>query len=84
MRKLEGGGSHGPNIRKKRQPRPSLRWIASLVTTMSKDWDQEKAFNGLHQPKKSKVINKDKGGKKIEIKNTPAKASVTSSPPKKT
>jgi hypothetical protein len=43
-----------------------------------------KSFNGRHQPKKSKPINKAKGEKKMEIKNTPAKASPTSSPPKKT
>jgi hypothetical protein len=43
-----------------------------------------KAFNWRHQPKKSKPINKAKGGKKTEIKNTPAKASSTSSPLKKT
>jgi hypothetical protein len=42
-----------------------------------------KAFNGRHQPKKTKAINKAKGGK-TEIKNTPAKASPTSPPPKKT
>jgi hypothetical protein len=43
-----------------------------------------KSFNGRHQPKKSKAINKAKGEKKKEIKNTPAKASSTSLPPKKT
>jgi hypothetical protein len=43
-----------------------------------------KAFNGHHQPKKSNPINKAKGEKKMEIKNTPSKASLTSSPPKKT
>jgi hypothetical protein len=43
-----------------------------------------KSFNGHHQPKKSKPINKAKGGKKMKIKNTSAKASPTSSPPKKT
>jgi hypothetical protein len=41
-----------------------------------------KAFNERHQPKKSKSINKAKGKKKMEIKNTHAKASPTSSPPK--
>jgi hypothetical protein len=35
---------------------------------------KDKAFNGRHQPKKSKAINKAKGEKKMEIKNTPAKA----------
>jgi hypothetical protein len=43
-----------------------------------------KSFNGLHQPKKSKAINKAKWERKTEIKDTPAKASPTSSPPKKT
>jgi hypothetical protein len=43
-----------------------------------------KSFNGHHQPKKSKSINKAKGGKKTEIKETPAKASSTSSPLKRT
>jgi hypothetical protein len=42
-----------------------------------------KSFNRCHQPKKSKAINKAKGEKKTEIKNIPAKASPTSSPPKK-
>jgi hypothetical protein len=58
--------------------------VDSLITMMRKHWEQDKAFNGRHQPKKSKAINKAKGGKKTEIKNTPAKASPTSSPPKKT
>jgi hypothetical protein len=43
-----------------------------------------KSFNGHHQPKKSKPINKAKGGKKTETKNTLAKASPMSFPPKKT
>jgi hypothetical protein len=43
-----------------------------------------KAFNERHQPKKAKAINKAKGEKKTEIKNTPAKASPTSSSLKKT
>jgi hypothetical protein len=51
---------------------------------MRKHWEQEKAFNERHQPKKSKAINKAKGEKNTEIKNTPAKASQTSSPLKKT
>jgi hypothetical protein len=44
---------------------------------------KDKAFNGCHQPNKSRPINKAKG-EKMEIKSTPAKASPTSSPPKKT
>jgi hypothetical protein len=51
---------------------------------MRKHWEQDKAFNGCHQPKKSKEINKAKGEKKMEIKNTLAKDSPTSAPPKKT
>jgi hypothetical protein len=43
-----------------------------------------KAFIGRHQSNKSKAINKTKGGKMTEIKNTPAKALPTSSPSKKT
>jgi hypothetical protein len=43
-----------------------------------------KAFNECHQPKKSKPINKGKGENKTKIKNTPTKASPTSSPPMKT
>jgi hypothetical protein len=58
--------------------------VDNLITTMRKHWEQDKAFNARHQPKKSKPINKAKGGNKTEIKNTPAKASPTSSPPKKT
>jgi bacillopeptidase F (M6 metalloprotease family) len=45
---------------------------------------KENAFNGRHQPKKAKAINKAKGEKRTNIKKTPAKGSPTSSPPKKT
>jgi hypothetical protein len=45
---------------------------------------KDKAFNERHQPKKLKPINKAKGEKKMEIKNTSAKASLTSLPPKRT
>jgi uncharacterized coiled-coil protein SlyX len=45
---------------------------------------KDKAFNGCHQPKKLKPINKAKGEKKTKITDTPAKAPPTSSPPKKT
>jgi hypothetical protein len=69
---------------KKEKAAPTKPKVDSLITTMRKHWEQEKAFNRRHQPKKSKVINKAKGEKKTEIKNTPAKASPTSSPPKKT
>jgi hypothetical protein len=63
---------------------PTKPKVDSLITTMWKHWEQDKAFNGRHQPKKSKLIKKAKGEKKTKIKNTPAKASPTSSPPKKT
>jgi hypothetical protein len=58
--------------------------VDSLITIMREHWEQEKSFNGCHQLKKSKAINKSKGERKKEIKNTPAKASPTSSPLKKT
>jgi hypothetical protein len=51
---------------------------------MRKHWEQDKASNEHHQPKKSKPINKAKREKKTEIKDTLAKASPTSSPLKKT
>jgi hypothetical protein len=51
---------------------------------MRERWEQDKAFKGCHQPKKPKEINKAKGVKKTETKNTPAKASLTSASPKKT
>jgi hypothetical protein len=67
--------------------KPSRRTYASnhvqedeVAPTKSK----VKSFNGRHRPKKSKPNNKAKGERKMEIKNTPAKASPTSSPPKKT
>jgi hypothetical protein len=43
-----------------------------------------KVFKGRHQTRKPKAINKAKGEKKMEAKNTPAKAPPTSAPPKKT
>jgi hypothetical protein len=58
--------------------------VDNLVTTMRKHWEQDKESNGRLQPERSKPINKAKGEMKTEIKNTPAKASPTSSPPKKT
>jgi hypothetical protein len=42
---------------------------------------KDKAFNRCLQPMKAKAINKAKGEKKTEIKNTPTKTSLTSSPP---
>jgi hypothetical protein len=69
---------------KKEKVAPTKPKVDSLITMMRKHWEQDKAFNGCHQPKKSKPIKKAKGEKKMEITNTPAKASPTSSPPKKT
>jgi hypothetical protein len=69
---------------KKEKVAPTKPKVDSLITTMRKHWEQDKAFNGRHQPKKSKPINKAKGGEKTKIKNTPAKASPSSSSPKKT
>jgi hypothetical protein len=69
---------------KKEKVAPTKPKVDSLITTMRKHWEQDKAFNRCHQLKKSKEINKAKGGKKTEIKNTPVKASPASSPPKKT
>jgi hypothetical protein len=51
---------------------------------MRKRWEQNKASKGSHQTRKPKTINKAKGEKKTETKNTLAKASTTSAPPKKT
>jgi hypothetical protein len=69
---------------KKEKVAPTKPKVDSLITMMRKHWEQDKAFNGRRQPKKSKAINKAKGEKKTEIKNTPAKGSPTSSPPKRT
>jgi hypothetical protein len=62
-----------------REPRPQHK---KYVVALTKP--KVKSINGHRQPKKSKPINKAKGGKKMKIKNTSAKASPTSSPPKKT
>jgi hypothetical protein len=68
--------------RRWRKPRPQYKKenvaltkpkVDSLITTMRKHWEQDKAFNGYHQPKKVKAINKAKEEKKTEIKNTPPK-----------
>jgi hypothetical protein len=69
---------------KKEKVAPTKPKVDSLITTMRKHWEQDKAFNGCHQPNKSKAIKKTKREKKTEIKDTPAKASPTSSPLKKT
>jgi hypothetical protein len=70
--------------KKKEKVVPTKPKVDNLITTMRKHREQDKASNGRYQPKKSKPINKAKGQKKMEIKNTPAKASSTSSPLKKT
>jgi hypothetical protein len=40
---------------------PTKPKVDSLITSMRKHWEQDKAFNGCHQPKKSKAINTAKG-----------------------
>jgi hypothetical protein len=69
---------------KKEKVAPTKPKVDSLITIMRKHWEQDKASNEHHQPKKSKPINKAKREKKTEIKDTLAKASPTSSPLKKT
>jgi hypothetical protein len=69
---------------KKEKAAPTKPKVDSLITTIRKHWEQDKVSNGCHQPKKLRSINKAKGDKKMEIKNTPAKASPTSSPLKRT
>jgi hypothetical protein len=68
---------------KKEKVAPTKPKLDSLITMMRMHWEQDKAFNECHQPKKARAINKAKGEKKTETKNTPAKASPTSSLPKK-
>jgi hypothetical protein len=46
---------------KKEKVAPTKPKVDSHITTMRKHWEQDKAFNGRHQPKKSKPINKAKG-----------------------
>jgi hypothetical protein len=69
---------------KKDEVAPTKPKVDSLITTMRKHWEQDKAFNRHHQPKKAKAISKAKGEKKTEIKNTPTIDPLTSSPPKRT
>jgi hypothetical protein len=38
--------------------------VNSFIAMMWKHWEQDKAFNGRHQPKKSKATNKAKEGRK--------------------
>jgi hypothetical protein len=62
---------------------PTKPKVDSLIATMRKHWQQDKASKGRHQTRKPKAINKSKGKKKMETKNTPAKASPTSAPRRK-
>jgi hypothetical protein len=62
------------NCVQKQKVAPTKPKVDSLITTMRKHWEQDKAFKGRHQTRKPKAINKAKGGKKMEAKNTPAKA----------
>jgi hypothetical protein len=75
-----------PKVEQCSQVRMVDRKISDLVQEdkVAPTKPKVKSFNGRHQHTKSKPINKAKGGKKMEIKNTPAKASPTSSPLKKT
>jgi hypothetical protein len=41
---------------KKQKVAPTKPKVDSLITTMRKHWEQDKAFNGRHQPKMSKAI----------------------------
>jgi hypothetical protein len=45
---------------KKEKVTPTKPKVDSLIATTRKHWEQDKAFNGYHQPKKSKPINKAK------------------------
>jgi hypothetical protein len=76
-----------PKVEQCSQVRMVDRKISDLVQEgeVTPTKHKVKSFNGQHQPKKSKAISKaNGGGKKTESKNTLAKASPTSSPPKKT
>jgi hypothetical protein len=75
-----------------RKPRPQYKKVKvaptkpkvdSFITPMRKHWEQDKSFKGCYLPNKLKETNKAKGKKKTETKNTTAKASPTSTPPKK-
>jgi hypothetical protein len=74
-----------PKVEQCSQVRMVDRKISDLVQEgeVAPTKPKVKSFNRRHQPKKSKPINKAKGEKKMEIKNTPAKASLTSSPSKR-
>jgi uncharacterized iron-regulated membrane protein len=69
---------------KKEKVAPTKPKVDSLIATMRKHWEQDKASKGHNQTRKLKAIKKAKGENKTETKNTPAKASPTSAPPKKT
>jgi hypothetical protein len=63
------------NLLQEDEVAPTKPKVDSLITIMRKHWEQDNEFNGRNQPKKTKPINKAKGEKKTEIKNTLAKAS---------
>jgi hypothetical protein len=49
---------------KKEKVDPTKPKVDSLITTMTRHWEQDKSFNRCHQPKKAKAINKAKGEKR--------------------
>jgi hypothetical protein len=67
-KEARGGGSHDPNTRETRWPQSNPR------TTHP---------TGAINPKSQRKLTRLRG-KKTEIKDTPAKSTLTSSPPKKT
>jgi hypothetical protein len=67
-------GSRKPQSQyKKEKVTPTKPKVDSLITTMRKHWEEDKAFNGRHQPKKAKAINKAKGGRRQKSKTPPPK-----------
>jgi hypothetical protein len=63
---------------------PTKPKVDSLIATMRKSREKDKASKGCHQTRKLKAINKAKWKRKTETQNTPAKASPTSAPLMKT
>jgi hypothetical protein len=58
---------------KKEKVAPTKPKLDRLITTMRKHWEQDKSFNGHHQPKKAKAINKAKGGRRRKSRTPPPK-----------
>jgi hypothetical protein len=58
---------------KKEKVAPTKPKVDSLITIMRKHLEQDKAFNGCHQPKKVKAINKDKGKGRRKSRTHPPK-----------